>query len=208
MARIGAALRMALFMLAAGIGAAAAQDWRCDCSRVVTSCSATVAIEDEMLHITSSTQACALVEYFLDSEYRLTTLYGGFTALPLRRPATPLVRTPLPPPPLPREAPLPGEALPPTAEDRLPPTLATPLPPVRTRVATCRVCYDRAVEAGRRGSPLVGNGGQVDHQCASAAAETRRLLQECGAQASAGTLDYACTTRLMEANNRVAALCN
>lgn len=206
MARIGAALRMALFMLAASGGAATAQDWRCDCSRVVTSCSATVAIEDEMLHITSSTQACALVEYFLDDEYRLTTLYGGFTALPLRRPATALARPPLPAPPPLRE-PQAGEALPPTAEDRLPAT-AAPLPPVRSRVAACRVCYDRAVESGRRGSPLVGNGGQVDHQCASAAADTRRLLQECGAQASAGTLDYACTTRLMEANNRVAALCN
>jgi len=208
MTRIGAALRMALVALASGVGAASAQDWRCDCNRVMTSCSANVSIEDEMLHITSSTQACALVEYFLDDDYRLTSFHGGFTALPLRRPPTALARTPPPaaPPPPREEVPL-GKAPPPVIEDRLPPA-AVPPPLIRTRVAACRVCYDRGVEAGSRASPLVGNGGQVDHQCASAAAETRRLLQECGAQASAGTLDYACTTRLMEANNRVAALCN
>lgn len=47
-------------------GAAAQGQWRCDCTSVVESCSADVAIRGSWVEITSDHQQCSRVDYFID----------------------------------------------------------------------------------------------------------------------------------------------
>lgn len=199
--RMGAWLAMPAMLAALAVPAAArAQDWRCDCSRVVAGCSAQVSVEDEVIHFRSSTRACSRVEYFLEGEFRTITFYDGFAAQPYRR-----LIVPLPGAPQGAGAPSPSGTSPQAPPPR---TAAVPLPPVSIRISACRVCYDSAVEYGRRGAAASGDGKIDDPQCVTATTESQRLIQECAAKIHAGIADYDCANRLTQANNRVAALCN
>ena len=48
------------------LGNPAVGDWRCDCTSVVDSCQAEVQVKGNWIEVTSNTQSCARVDYFVD----------------------------------------------------------------------------------------------------------------------------------------------
>lgn len=44
----------------------AAAEWRCDCTTITASCSADVSLADEFVEVTTDTNQCARVDYFID----------------------------------------------------------------------------------------------------------------------------------------------
>jgi TonB family protein len=53
-------------LLLAGLAPAAHAEWRCDCTTIVASCAASVAVKGNRVEITTDQQACARVDYFID----------------------------------------------------------------------------------------------------------------------------------------------
>lgn len=59
------------------VSTAATAEWRCDCTTIVDSCSATVTVRDAWVDVTSTTEQCARVDYFIDGAPFVALVVGG-----------------------------------------------------------------------------------------------------------------------------------
>ncbi len=59
-------LRLLLPLALAVLSTAARAEWRCDCTTIVASCDAQVAVKGNWVDITTDQKACARVDYFID----------------------------------------------------------------------------------------------------------------------------------------------
>lgn len=66
-------------LLALGLGASGAvqAEWRCDCTTILDSCTAQVAIASEWVEVTTDHQQCARVDYFIDGIPFVTLVVEG-----------------------------------------------------------------------------------------------------------------------------------
>lgn len=67
----------ALVTLLLGAAPLAAQDFRCDCTSVVDTCRADVAVSGNSVDITTSAEQCARVDYFIDGLPFVAVVIGG-----------------------------------------------------------------------------------------------------------------------------------
>ena len=52
-------------------------EWRCDCTSIVASCAATATVQDSFIEVTSSTEQCSRVDYFVDGTPLVALVVDG-----------------------------------------------------------------------------------------------------------------------------------
>lgn len=59
------------------VSSIATAEWRCDCTTIVDSCSAAVTVRESWVDVTSTSQQCARVDYFIDGAPFVALVVGG-----------------------------------------------------------------------------------------------------------------------------------
>lgn len=66
-----------LLPLGLSIGVTAHAEWRCDCTTIIASCSADVAVAEAWVEVTSDTPQCSRVDYFIDGQPFVSLIVDG-----------------------------------------------------------------------------------------------------------------------------------
>ena len=70
--------RAGFVALSAMVFAGQAQaEWRCDCTSIVNSCAATATVQDSFIEVTSNTEQCSRVDYFVDGTPLVALVVDG-----------------------------------------------------------------------------------------------------------------------------------